>query len=399
MKAKAMIIRIITTGLAMLLVMSVSGCSVIMGIFGPEEAIMNDTSTIEQPARILVPTPTAPSDESATPRSAEPTASTMANLSTQSKQTSARRLITITGNSVNLRSQPGTDAKILHTAPAGSTFEFLDKNSAGDWYQICCIEGETAWVFGELAKLGEAAAAPVETPKLMQTTPTIATADPVDSPSTISESTSTLSDLDIPLEAPIFTQKVVDGGTRYDYSEQGFAITLPDRWQPLDLSADRLADGLRTLTNENAQAAALVQSQLQRYINARYPFFAAELTPAVLNTGFATTVTLLRLPLPAGISLDFYTQIMAKQAQEKYSLTSPVSVIPSSLPAGKSVMLNYTINGATSGAGNQPLVVTQYLVMQGQTVYALTFTTAVEQIELYAATFAAIAESFKLLDK
>jgi hypothetical protein len=135
-------------------------------------------------------------------------------------------------------------------------------------------------------------------------------------------------------------------------------------------------------------------AQLQSIANARFTFFAAELSPTVLDTGFATNVSLLRQPLPTGITLDFYSQLIAKQVQEKFELTAPVALAPGSLPAGKLVALSYKMRGA-----NGELAVTTYLIMQAQTVYDLTFTTTSAQAESYASTFALIAKSFRLLEQ
>lgn len=401
LNAKPLPIRLITLGLALMLLISTTGCSVIMGIFEPEETVTTDSEGTDTVARTLLPTPAAPNvdvqptatvEESSAPT---PTAQTAevdeANTATVVEAPAAiqttRRLVTITGPAVNLRSQPSTDSQILVTVPSGTTFEMTDENGAGDWYQICCVNNSTAWVYSELAKVEET---------VVRVVPT-ATAQPA--PGADDQTPSSAADeqaapVDIPMVAPVFTQSAVSDGTRYEYSEQGFALTLPNGWQPIDLSAERLAASLSNLANENTQAAALVEEQLKTVVNARFTFYAAEATPHVLDTGFATTVSLLRQPLPPGISLEFYSQIMAKQAQERFALISPVSITPGSVSAGKSVTLNYTMSGPHNG-----LAVVEYLIMQDQTVYDLKFTTTAEQSDVYVASFVMIAESFELLDK
>ncbi|MEZ4726430.1 MAG: SH3 domain-containing protein [Caldilineaceae bacterium] len=387
MNIKPMLIRTIITGLAILLVMGTTGCSIITGVFASEAATTTDIESTSSQARILVPTPVALEVAVELTATAEPTPPVIAAPPLQQEQAPPRRIVTITGASVNLRSQPSTDTAILRTVPAGTTFDFVDQNSAGDWYQICCVNGSLAWVYATLAELGTEAAAPIPAPS-------VTTTQAPSSSSTLFTANPAL--LNISSEAPAFTTTPADSGTRYEALEQGFAITLPPSWQPLDLNQERLAAGLRSLAAENPGAAALVEGQLQGLLNARFTFFAADLTPALLTTGYATTASLLKQPLPTGILLELYTQLTVKQTQEKFALTSPVSVTPLTLPAGKSVMLAYTMTGGAEIA-NQPLAVTQYLIMQGQTVYAFTFTTTAAQADTYAATFAAIAESFQLL--
>lgn len=390
MNIKTVLIRMITAGLAMLLVMGGTGCSLITGVFASEATTTTDTESTSSQAHTLVPTPAAPKVEVAVTATAEPTPTAVAAAPVPREQAPPRRTLTITGDTVNIRSQPSTDTAILRTVPAGTTFDFIDKNSTGEWYQICCVDGTLAWVYATLAEVG-----PEVGPEVVVQTAdaSVATANRPSSSSALF--TTSPSILNIPSEAPAFTTTPADGGTRYEATEQGFALTLPSSWQPLDLNPERLAAGLRTLANENPGAAALVEGQLQSLINARFTFFAADLTPALLTTGYATTASLLKQPLPPGISLELYTQLTVKQAQEKFALTSPVSVTPLTLPAGKSVMLAYTMTGGAEIA-NQPLAVTQYLIMQGQTVYAFAFTTTTSQTDTYAATFAAIVESFTL---
>lgn len=390
MKVKTSIKHLIITGLALSLTTGTTGCSVIAGIFGPEETITTDTGATV--SRILVPTPTVQPDEAEPTEEPLPTATATDDSSGQFSPTTTSRVVTITGASVNLRSQPNTTAQILRTVPSGTTFEFVDKNSAGDWVQICCIDSQPAWVFAELAKVSEAAVVmPSES-----TTIAKETTDPRSAESVAASPTNALI-INIPLDEAVFTQSTVAGGTQYEYTEQGFAITLPTQWQMIDLSAERLQQNLQALADANPQVAAMVETQVQLVVNARFNFYAVELTDDVLNRGFATTTHLLKLPLPADISLDFYAQLMAKQAEEKYGLTSPISLTPDSLPTGKSIILTYEISETTSGV-NQTLAVTQYLIMQGQTIYALTFTTTPAQAESDTATFAAIAESFRILD-
>lgn len=395
---KPLTIRLITLGLALMLMFSTTGCSVIMGIFEPEETVTTDSEGTESAARTLLPTPAAPNVDvqptATTEESSAPTPTAEVDEATTAPVAEAPaaiqttiRLVTITGPTVNLRSQPSTDSQILVTVPSGTTFEMTDQNSTGDWYQICCVNNSTAWVYSELASVEEKVVSVVPT-----ATAQSAPGADVQAPSRAAAEQAVA--VDIPLVAPVFTQSAVSDGTRYEYSEQGFAITLPNGWQPIDLSAERLAASLSNLANENAQAAALVEEQLKTVVNARFTFYAAETTPQVLDTGFATNVSLLRQPLPPGISLEFYSQIMAKQTQERFALISPVSITPGSVPAGKSVTLNYTMSGPHNG-----LAVVEYLIMQDQTVYDLKFTTTAEQSDVYVASFAKIAESFKLLEQ
>lgn len=390
MNVKIIVKQLIIVGLAITLAAGTTGCSVIAGIFGPEETITTDSGATV--SRILVPTPTTQPTEAEPTDEPLPTPTATDDSPRQSSQTVTQRMVTITGASVNLRDQPSTTAQILRTAPSGTTFEFVDETSAGDWVQLCCIDNQLAWVFAELAEVSEAAVVMPSEAAAMEKE-TIA---PIAAESVAAPPTNALI-LNIPLDEAVFTQSTVADGTQYEYTEQGFAITLPTAWQMIDLSAERLQQNLQALADTNPQVAAIVETQVEPVVNARFSFYAVALTDDVLNHSFATSANLLKLPIPADISLDFYAQLMVKQAEEKYGLTSPISLTPDSLPTGKSIILAYEISETTSGV-NQALAVTQYLIMQGQTIYALTFTTTLSQAESDTATFAAIAQSFRVLD-
>lgn len=111
------------------------------------------------------------------------------------------RLI-ITGDAVNVRSGPGTTFETVGAAVKGGNFQLLARNMQGDWWQICCVNGQPGWVFGELATVENAegvaivadaptpvpptpaavAEAPTVAPVVEQPTPTSAPAAPASPP-------------------------------------------------------------------------------------------------------------------------------------------------------------------------------------------------------------------------
>ena len=113
------------------------------------------------------------------------------------------RLI-ITGDAVNVRSGPGTTFDLIGAAVKGGDFQLLARNAQGDWWQICCVNGQPGWVFGELATVENAesvavaadmptpapstpvalAEAPTAAPVAEPPTPTSAPAAPAPAPST-----------------------------------------------------------------------------------------------------------------------------------------------------------------------------------------------------------------------
>lgn len=79
---------------------------------------------------------------------------------------------------VNVRNGPGTNYGIAGSVEAGQRFEIQGKNASGDWWQICCVNGQTVWIFAQLgnAENGEAVAVAVDIPPAPTAVPTVAQA-------------------------------------------------------------------------------------------------------------------------------------------------------------------------------------------------------------------------------
>lgn len=51
---------------------------------------------------------------------------------------------------VNLRTGPGTEFDLLGQAPQGTRLEIVGRNEASDWWQVCCVDAQQAWIIDEL---------------------------------------------------------------------------------------------------------------------------------------------------------------------------------------------------------------------------------------------------------
>ena len=145
-----------------------AGC----GWFGGQTAVPTALPT-RTPLPTFTPTPlsqfsaTETATETATPEPppASPPAPTETPLATA--------LLTISAETVNVRSLPSTTAALVGMASAGQQFAVSGRTPASDWWQICCIDGQPGWVFAELVDVTGGELAPVvETASL----PTLETA-------------------------------------------------------------------------------------------------------------------------------------------------------------------------------------------------------------------------------
>jgi uncharacterized protein YraI len=61
-----------------------------------------------------------------------------------------RPMAVVAGPLVNLRAGPGTDFDVLNQASQDTRLEIVGRNEAGDWWQVCCVDGQPGWISGEL---------------------------------------------------------------------------------------------------------------------------------------------------------------------------------------------------------------------------------------------------------
>jgi hypothetical protein len=83
----------------------------------------------------------------------------------------------VTGETINVRRGPGTEYGIIGSVSNGMSFDVLGKNTAGDWYQFCCVNGEQGWIYGPLVQ--------VENAQLVAVAQNIPAAPPTNTPAPV----------------------------------------------------------------------------------------------------------------------------------------------------------------------------------------------------------------------
>lgn len=58
--------------------------------------------------------------------------------------------LSVSADIVNVRQGPGTTYGLVGSAEQGAQLSIIGKNEQGDWWQICCVNGEPGWVFSQL---------------------------------------------------------------------------------------------------------------------------------------------------------------------------------------------------------------------------------------------------------
>lgn len=69
--------------------------------------------------------------------------------------------LTVNQAQVNLRLGPGTGYGLAGVANQNDAYDVKGKSADGQWWLICCINGQEAWIFGQLASVENGDLAPV----------------------------------------------------------------------------------------------------------------------------------------------------------------------------------------------------------------------------------------------
>lgn len=74
--------------------------------------------------------------------------------------------LTIETEKANIRSGPATVYPIIAVAEQGQRFEILARSPRNDWFEICCVQGKSGWVYQDRGRIsGNVDIIPVSTPK------------------------------------------------------------------------------------------------------------------------------------------------------------------------------------------------------------------------------------------
>lgn len=167
---------------------------------------------------------------------------------------------------------------------------------------------------------------------------------------------------------------------RIEVPDHGFAVTLPDGWNRIDLSAGDLAAIMEAAGGMNPELADMYSAQIQAMLSSGLALFAFGPGTSGAN------LNVLVLP-GGGLSLDLLEQM--NMAQIEALADGAVTSERLQLAAGEALHLRYRMQVA--GAVEAP-VLDQYLVLGGSNQYMFSVTNATD------AEATAIAESIEILD-
>jgi uncharacterized protein YraI len=112
------------------------------------------------PTEIVAAAPTAAEAAPAEATTALDAAPTVAPTAEVPSATPVAKVV-VSAAAANARGGPGTDYGLVGAVTQGQSFDAIGKNPEGTWWQFCCVNGQQAWIFGELATVDNSASVPV----------------------------------------------------------------------------------------------------------------------------------------------------------------------------------------------------------------------------------------------
>lgn len=212
-------------------------------------------------------------------------------------------------------------------------------------------------------------------------------------------------DTPIPTETPtpeptaaLVTSTLESGWIRYELPGEGFAITLPPRWRPVDLTPDMLAVNLQAIRDENPGIRGLISDQMLRgQILSGLTFYAVHAAPETYIYDTPANLNLVKLVLQIDISLETYIQQKLRQIELQVIRNTPIRherVMLGNVEAAK-FAYDREITGTTGEFISVHII--QYLILDGRTSYVITLTAPRPLTETYVPMFEEIGASFELL--
>lgn len=130
------------------------------------ESAAQTSQQVEQPTATPEPPTATPEPPTATPVPPTPTPEPPTPTPTATPEPKPE--VVVSNPRVNVRSGPSESAAVLGQVLQGQRLEIVGRDEDSAWWQICCFEGQTGWVAGEVVR----AEGPLETVALSPDLPT-----------------------------------------------------------------------------------------------------------------------------------------------------------------------------------------------------------------------------------
>lgn len=207
---------------------------------------------------------------------------------------------------------------------------------------------------------------------------------------------------EIGFATPIPTSVVVvvpNGWREYAAPENGFALSVPTAWQRLPVKAAELDAALGSVRASNPELADALGANAQALLANGVKFWAVDLNPETQQAEFATNVTVTRQELPNAVSFDTFVSVNLNQLNALATLNSSVVNERTSIAGKPAERVRYLIVLDRDQDSPITAAITQYLVLNGNQAYVLTYATRTDLTAKYRGIFDQSAASLRFIGK
>jgi predicted secreted protein len=196
----------------------------------------------------------------------------------------------------------------------------------------------------------------------------------------------------------VISSTLENGWTYYQALAEGFAIALPPEWLQIGLSPADL-ESVAIVVDENPELREMLTSEtLRNLVAGGLVFYALDASPESLDGGIPATVNVLKVDLGLEVPLDFYISVNLAQVEQIADPDVPIIHERVSLTNLEAEEIKYAAEYVSAAGDPVPVMLTQYLALEGDTAYIITLATPTELADGYSPVFEYIGRSFQLLE-
>ena len=198
--------------------------------------------------------------------------------------------------------------------------------------------------------------------------------------------------------APLAPEQLESGWFRHELPEMGFAVALPPTWQATRLDPERASAIFSAIEDVNPVLAERVEEQMLSLIDdGGFKLFAYD-TDVTADDTELTTMNLVAEDTGFEIALDLFAELSVEQVNLVIDVEGDVQQTTVDLGGVPAEELRYTMNAPDDNNETVQLAVSQYLLVQGTMLWAVTLAAPNEKAGHYVPVFESISQTVELIE-
>ncbi len=186
------------------------------------------------------------------------------------------------------------------------------------------------------------------------------------------------------------------GWTLYSKESDGFSIELPSGWMTIDLNPQALEKSLEELRKKNPGMADLAMQQARDAARSGLKLMAVSL-PGMADRQRFAIASVMKLPQPMQLPLESMAIEVRNQYEKLSDILGPIKYERLRLPAGDTRKFSLRLKFSTATGDNLEAAMIQYLLINGDYLYALNLYVVNDPEEKFAPVMQQIMEKFRFV--